>query len=458
MDFAAHIRALHRENTRTFALALPIVAGLVGQMLMGLADTLMVGRVGTLPLAACGFANNILAIPLVFGFGVLAGVSVNASHAYGAGRPHLAGNSLRGGIAISLAMGLLLGLGSHAGLPFLPLLGQPPEVNAEVGTYFLLCAWSFLPVFVTGSAKNFCEALARPWPPFWIMLAGVLLNVFLNWVFIFGNLGAPAMGLDGAGLATLLSRIATMFGMLAYPALSESLRAAWPADWTAPGLVDEIKKLLGIGIHSGGINLCEVTGFSFGSLMMGWLGTVPLAAHQIAITCAATTFMVPLGLGQAVCVRVGQARGAERFSEIPVIVHGALGMTLGIATVFAAGYLLGGQWIASCFTTDPAVLALTAQLLVLAGVFQIFDGIQIASTGALRGFADTRVPLVIAFGAYWVVALPVSYVCAFHAGFGAPGIWIGFVTGLGVAGLAMCSRLLFKCATLKFSPASEASR
>jgi multidrug resistance protein, MATE family len=458
MDFATHIRALHRENARTFALALPIVAGLVGQMLMGLVDTLMVGRVGTLPLAACGFANNILAIPLVFGFGVLAGVSVNASHAYGAGRPHLAGNSLRGGLAISLAMGLLLGFSSHAGLPFLPLLGQPAEVNAEVGTYFLLCAWSFLAVFVTGSAKNFCEALARPWPPFWIMLAGVLLNVFLNWVFIFGNLGAPAMGLDGAGLATLLSRIATMFGMLAYPALSASMHAAWPADWTAPGLVSEIKKLLGIGIHTGGINLCEVTGFSLGSLMMGWIGTVPLAAHQIAITCAATTFMVPLGLGQAVCVRVGQARGAERFREIPAIVHGALGMTLGIAIVFATGYLLGGRWIASCFTSDPAVLALTAQLLVLAGVFQIFDGIQITSTGALRGFADTRVPLVIAFVAYWVLALPVCYLAAFPGGLGAPGIWMGFVTGLGVTALAMGARLLFKCATLKNSPAAETRR
>ena len=449
------LRELHRENTRTFALALPIVAGFVGQMLMGLADTLMVGRVGTVQLAACGFANNILAVPLVFGFGVLAGVSVNASHAYGAGRPHLAGESLRGGLFISLAMGLLIAILSHAGLPFLPLLGQPTEVNAEVGTYFLLCAWSFIPVFVTGSSKSFCEALARPWPPFWIMIAGVFLNVFLNWIFIYGNLGAPAMGLDGAGLATLLSRIATMAGMLLYPAMSESLRTAWPTDWTAPGLIPEVKSLLGIGIHTGGINLCEVTGCSFGSLMMGWLGTVPLAAHQIAITCAATTFMVPLGLGQAVSVRVGQARGAKRHEGIPAIVHGTLGMTLCIAVLFATGYLLGGRWIASCFTTDPAVLALTAQLLVLAGVFQIFDGIQIVSTGGLRGFADARVPLLIAFVAYWIVALPASYLCAFKAGFGAPGIWMGFVIGLGITAIAMSARLLLKCARLKISPALD---
>ena len=453
-----YLRGLHRENARTFALALPIVAGFVGQMLIGLADTLMVGRVGTLPLAACGFANNILAVPLVFGFGVLAGVSVNASHAYGAGRPHLAGESLRGGIFISLTMGLLIALFSHAGLPFLHLLGQPAEVNEKVGTYFLLCAWSLIPVFVTGSSKSFCEALARPWPPFWIMIAGVLLNVLLNWVFIYGHLGAPAMGLEGAGLATLLSRIATMAGMLLYPALSVSLRTAWPTHWTAPGLMPEVKGLLGIGIHTGGINLCEVTGFSFGSLMMGWLGTVPLAAHQIAITCAATTFMVPLGIGQAVSVRVGRARGAGRLAEIPAIVHGTLGMTACIAVVFATGYLLGGRWIASCFTTDPAVLALTVQLLVLAGIFQIFDGIQIASTGGLRGFADARVPLLIAFVAYWILALPISYLAAFQAGFGAPGIWMGFVAGLAVTAVAMSARLLFKCAGLKNSPPASPGR
>jgi MATE family multidrug resistance protein len=246
--------------------------------------------------------------------------------------------------------------------------------------------------------------------------------------------------------------------MLAYPALSESLRASWPSSWTAPGLIPEIKKLLGIGIHSGGINLCEVTGFSFGSLMMGWIGTVPLAAHQIAITCAATTFMVPLGIGQALCVRVGQARGAERRETIPHIVHGGLGMTLGIAVVFAATYLLGGRWIASGFTTDPAVLALTVQLLVLAGIFQIFDGIQIASTGGLRGFADARVPLLIAFVAYWILALPVSYLAAFQAGFGAPGIWMGFVTGLAVTAVAMSARLLFKCAGLKNSPPASSGR
>jgi MATE family multidrug resistance protein len=177
-----------------------------------------------------------------------------------------------------------------------------------------------------------------------------------------------------------------------------------------------------------------------------------LAAHQIAITCAATTFMVPLGIGQAVSVRVGQARGAGRLGEIRTIVHGTLGMTLGIAVLFAMVYLTLGSWIAGWFTVDPAVKVLTAQLLVFAGIFQVFDCIQIASSGALRGFGDTKVPFLFGILAYWVVALPVSHLAAFQFGFGAPGIWIGLVVGLGVAALALTTRLLAKCSAHPETP------
>lgn len=454
MQTDSRFKTLLRENKRTLFLALPIVAGLVGQMLMGIADTVMVGQVGVVPLAACAFANTVLVVPMVFGFGLLSAVSVSVSHAHGARDPHLAGESLRGGMLLALTMGLLVGLGAHAALPFLPLLGQPHEVNETVGIFFLLCAWSLLPLFMSGAAKNFCEALARPWIPFWIMMAGVLLNVFLNWILIYGNLGAPAMGINGAGIATLLSRIAVMGGIMIYPAFERSLKAAWPTAWLAPGILGQAWHLLKTGIHTAGLNLCEVTGFSFGSLMMGWLGVVPLAAHQIALSVAATTFMVPLGLAQAVSVRVGHARGARRAKRIPSIVHGALGLAVGIMAFFAAGYLLLGADIAAGFTPDVAVRTLTVQLLALAGVFQVFDGIQVVSSGALRGFADTKIPFLVGIISYWVVALPVSWIAAFHFGFGAPGIWMGFVVGLGVAAVSMSTRLLRKCARLNVSPSA----
>ena len=435
------------ENRETLALAVPIVAGFLGQMLMGLVDTAMVGRVGVLPLAACAFGNTILSVPLVFGFGLLSSVSVRASHAFGSGNPRLAGESLRGGALISLIMGVSLALMAHGARPALHLLGQPAEVNDAVGGYFLLCAWSFIPIFVTGTAKNVCESLGKPWPPFWIMIGAVLLNVVLNWVFIFGNLGSPAMGLAGAGLATLLSRIAAMLGVLIY--CSRSLPGVWPERWLAPGLAGESLRLFRIGIHSAGLNLAEVTGFSMGSVMMGWLGMIPLAAHQIALSCASTTFMVPLGIGQAVSVRVSQARGSGETERIRPVIGGALRMTVVVMTVFAAIYLTMGHWIADCFVEDSAVRVLTVQLLALAGIFQIFDGLQIVSSGALRGFADTKVPFLIGMVSYWALALPASWMAAFPMGYGARGIWFGFVLGLAFAAAAMGARIQRKIRHLR---------
>ena len=195
--------------------------------------------------------------------------------------------------------------------------------------------------------------------------------------------------------------------------------------------------------------------FNAATLMMGTFGAATLAAHQIALSVAATTFMVPLGLAQAVSVRVGHARGASRAKRIPSIVHSALGLTAGVMALFAAGYFLLGNEIAAGFTPDVAVRALTVQLLVLAGVFQIFDGIQVVSSGALRGFADTKIPFLIGIISYWVVALPVSWLAAFQFGFGALGVWVGFVVGLGVAAASMSTRLFRKCNRLNVSPTAR---
>jgi MATE family, multidrug efflux pump len=432
------------ESRRTLSLASPIIAGYVGQMLMGWADTIMVGQVGVIPLAACAFANTVLAVPLVFGFAVLSSVSVRASHAFGEGRARMAGEALRAGLAIGGVLGLGVASVIHAALPLLPLLGQGPEINAACKNFLVLCAWSSVPVFFTTAAKSFCEALSRPWVPFWIMIAGVSLNVGLNWIFIYGNLGAPAMGLDGAGVATLTARICVAAAIIAYVLLGSALKESLPASWTGTGLWAEMRRLLTIGLPSGGMHLAEVSGFSFGSLMMGWLGAGALAAHQIAITCAATTFMVPLGLSQAVSVRIGQARGAKEKRRYLPIVFGALTIAILIMAIFAVLFMSAGATIAAWFVANAYVTALAAQLLLVAGFFQIFDGIQITSSGALRGFEDTRGPMVIGILSYWLVALPVSYLSAFKLGFGPSGIWFGFVMGLALAATALVARLLLR--------------
>jgi len=206
--------------------------------------------------------------------------------------------------------------------------------------------------------------------------------------------------------------------------------------------------LLAIGLPSGGMHLAEVSGFAFGSLMMGWLGAGALAAHQIAITCAATTFMIPLGLSQAVSVRIGQARGAGEERRYLPIIFGAWGMTVLIMAMFAVAFLGARATIAAWFVANAAVSSLAAQLLLVAGFFQIFDGIQITSSGALRGFEDTRTPMLIGMLSYWIVALPISYLCAFKLGFGPPGIWFGFVAGLALVAAALVARLMLRIARI----------
>jgi len=438
------LRSILHENRRTLSLAVPIISGHIGQMLMGLVDSVLVGRVGVVPLGACAFANTLLSVPLVFGFGVMSGVSVRASHSHGGGRLREAGESVRGGFAVALMISVPVLLALYGILPRIGIFGQPAAVNDAVGGYLIICGWSLVPVFFTCVSKNFCEALGRPWEPFWIMLAGVLLNALLAWILIFGKCGAPAMGLEGAAVATLLARIAVMAAMFAYPALSRRLRDAWPCAWFAGGVWASTKRILAIGLPSGGLHLVEVSGFAFGSLMMGWIGVIPLAAHQIAITCAATTFMVPLGLSQAVCVRVGQARGAGKTERFRPIIFGALGLAVAFMSVFVVVFMICGQSIAGWFVTDPAVVSLTAQLLLIAGIFQIFDGIQVLSSGALRGFEDTRMPMFIGVLSYWIVALPVSWFAGFVLGWGARGVWFGFVVGLAVAAAALLSRVLWR--------------
>src|SRR5688500_14886612 len=221
---ARRLRPWTREIAPTLKLALPIMAGMVSHMLMGLADTVMVGRVGVATLAAASFVNILLHPPVTFGLGLLSEVAVLTSQAYGAKNPPQGCEALRNGLVASVVFGLLLALTSHLLFPSLDRFGQKPEVVAESGAYFLICAWSVIPALIAHAAKQFSEALNHAWAPNFILLAGVLLNVLFNWIFIFGNWGAPALGIEGAGWATLLARIVTGVAMIVYLFRNPALR------------------------------------------------------------------------------------------------------------------------------------------------------------------------------------------------------------------------------------------
>lgn len=431
-----------RELRATLALAGPIIIGQVGQTLMGVTDSLMIGRIGKVPLAAAAFANGVCNFLYIAAVGLLLPVAVLTARAHGARDSRQCAEYLRHGLALAAGIAVLVVLllvGLRARLEW---FGQPPEVLAAVGPFFTLLTLSLIPAFFFQVLKQYAEALGHPWMPMAILLVCVALNAVGNWLLIYGHCGLPALGLAGSALATLLARLAACLGLWFWLARRTELHAERPgvpgnAPWFAPLEVERLREMLRIGVPAAGQWLFEVGAFTAAALMMGWLGTVPLAAHQIALSCASFAFMFPLGLSSATSVRVSKALGAGRRDTLRAIGFGALAGGLAIMSCFALLFGCGGEMIARAFTGEPEVIALATQLLVVAALFQLFDGAQVVGSGALRGLSDVRVPTLVTFLAYWVFALPGGYVLAFPLGLGGVGVWTGLALGLAFAALLL---------------------
>jgi MATE family, multidrug efflux pump len=436
------MEAVYREARATLLLAVPIAIGQVSQMLMGVTDSAMVGRIGTVPLAASSFGTGIFNIFFIIGVGMLTPVAIFASRARGAGRHDEAGEYLRHGLLLALVsgvaeIGLILFLGLH-----LAWFGQPPEVLAAVNPFFFLIGLSLVPVLAYLALRQFAESMGRPWVPVLIITGGVALNIVLNWVFIYGHLGAPRLGLTGSGISTLISRTLGSAVIFAWLRLDPAMRSAWPRRWLAPISRERLRRMLKVGLPASGCLLFEGGAFASATVMMGWLGAVSLAAHQIALSCAAMTFMVALGLSMAVGMRTSAAVGAGEHSRLRPIWAGGAAMGVSLAVAVMAVFLVWGRAIASLFIADPRVVSTATTLLVVAAVFQIFDGSQVINSAALRALTDVNVPAVITFVAYWVIALPVGYFLGIRGGFGPAGIWTGLAAGLAVAAVLLGLRYL----------------
>ena len=429
------------ESRLTLKLAFPLVIGQVSQMLLGVADTMMVGRLGVTEMAVLTFANSLFYVPFVFGIGVLTSISVFTSGAKGAGDEAAGRASCRHGMYVATVLGLiLLTLMSLLSLN-LGIFGQPQLVEEQTGGYFRIIMASMVPGLMSMALKNHADALDRPWPPFWIFLWGVVLNVFLNWVMIFGKLGCPAMGLEGAAWATFISRTAILVGMFIWLYLGKGMREWMTYHWFKRPVLSEIRRFLSIGFPASLQMICEVSAFSAAGLMMGRFGQTAMAAHQVALMCAATAFMVPLGLSMALSVRIGSANGAGQHQRLRKIVVSGWWLGTGWAAVGALFFLLCGTWVSSLFIDELPVIALAAKILVVVGVFQLFDSLQVGSVAMLRALHDTRVPAMMGFFAYWIVGLPVALVFSMKFEFEAVGVWCGLATGLIVACVTLGPRL-----------------
>ncbi len=429
-----------REVRPTFWLSLPIVAGMLSHMLMGLVDTIMVGRVGVVPLAASALVNALAHIPMVFFWGLLSSVSVLAAQAFGGQRREEAGEVFRHGLVLAIGAGGMILLSVICLRPFLNRFGQPPEVARAAGNYLILFGASMGPALIAHTCKQFSEALNRPWAPNFLMFAAVLLNVFLNWILIYGHWGFSALGLEGAGWATLIARFVMAIALIVYVLTAAALKTFRPNRWWAGFSGDLFRRLLGLGGPVAAQHLLEVSAFVYAALMMGWISSDAMASHQIALSCAATTFMFPLGIAMATCIRVGQAWGARKLKRTRTIGFAGICMAATVMAGFGLIFVTAGEQIANCFVASPAVARLTAKLLLIAAVFQIADGIQVAAISGLRGVNDVRLPAIIAGCSYWFVAVPLAYVLAFPVRLGGVGIWIGLAFGLIAAAIGLSWR------------------
>ena len=410
-------------------------------MLLGVVDTLMVGRLGVTELAALTFANSLFYIPFVFGIGLLTAISVSSSNAQGANDPIAARGSCRHGLYLGTILGLVLFIAGYLLSLKLEWFGQPANVTKATGTFFSILMASTIPALASIALKNHADALNRPWPPFWIYLSGVLLNVLLNWMLIFGNLGVPALGFEGAAWATLIARIYMLAGIFYWLIKDKDLSEWVPKRWLRKPKLSYSKHLLGLGFPASIQMLCEVSAFSIAGLVMGHINATAMAAHQITIALTGTAFMIPLGLSMALTVRVGQVNGASDMARLRTVTISGWLLVIAIGMINATIFFSCGRWMASWFTSSAELIELSVTLLAICAVFQIFDGIQVGSASMLRGLHDTRIPAIIGFIAYWLVGIPLGIWLAFSRGLDAAGVWWGLAAGLFVAAATMTPRL-----------------
>jgi len=436
---------LRAELGATVKLALPMALTQLGQTAMLTTDVLLVGRLGADALAAAALGMNFFFLLFIVGMGIVTATAPLAAQAHGAGDARGVRRVTHMGLWAGLFVGLPSSLVLAFGAPILGAIGQDPKLAALAGEYLSTLLWCSVPALWLIVLRNFVSALNRPRSALWVMLAGIPLNGVLVYAFVFGHWGVPAMGIAGAGLATTLVQTAMVLAQAAIAVWGKPFRdyrvlaRVWRADW------QRLRQIFSLGAPIFIAFLLEAGVFIAAVVLMGWLGTVPLAAHQIAVQIASITFMVPFGIAQAATVRVGHAvgrgdaAGLRRAGWIAIALGTAFMGVMAIL-LYATRFELPALFLDSAAADGPAVVALAATLLIFAALFQMADGAQAIAMASLRGMSDVRIPMLLGAVSYWLVGFTLAYLLAFEAGLGAIGIWIGLAAGLGIAALLLGSR------------------
>ncbi|MGV3693548.1 MAG: MATE family efflux transporter [Paracoccus marcusii] len=429
----------------TLSLGLPLIGSHLARMAIGVGDTVMVGWYGVEPLAALVIATSFFHILFFLGMGFGIGVlGLIAAHV-AAGRETEVRRGARMALWLSAGYALAVMPLMWWSEPILQALGQTDTVSALAQDYLRIAGWGLAVVLGQLTLSSYLAALERTQVVMWVTLAGLPLNLALNWVLIFGNLGAPELGVRGAAIASVTVQVVQLLALISYAGWVPVARKYnlfqrfWRPDWQA------MRQIARIGWPIGLTMVAEGGLFVASNIMMGWIGTPQLAAHGIALQITSITFMAHLGLSNAATVRVGQAKGRGDRAWMRDAAVTVVWMSLAFAAVAIMLYLLFAEQLVRLYLdpTDPQapqIVALGAMLLMYAALFQLTDAFQVIALGFLRGVQDTQVPMWIAGFSYWVVGMPVAWALAFPLGFGPAGLWLGLCVGLTFAAVLLMRR------------------
>ncbi|MBA4166483.1 MAG: MATE family efflux transporter [Chitinophagaceae bacterium] len=434
---------MRAEASQTIRLAIPIIIGELAQMSLHIIDSAMVGAISYKQLAATALVLNAMNLPFVFGIGMTISVSQMVSMAHGRKDSHQVSHYLFNGFCLCSVTAIVISLGMVFGRGVIFHLGQDPEVATLAMPFMKLIGLSIIPMLMFMTLKQFTDGLEFTRTAMLLSLCALPVNIFLNWVLIYGHLGFPRLELIGAGWATLITRslifIVLSIIVLRHPTFRRYI-AVRRSQWKIRRKT--IRELLNIGVPSSLQIGMEAGAFAVSGIIIGTLGAVAQAAHQIALSCASFTFMVSMGLAQAGSIRVSNAYGRSNWTKIALIGKSTL-ITALVYGMFCALFFIAFRYsLPKVFNENILVVETASLLLLFAAFFQISDSTQAIGAGLLRGIKDVKVPTILVAVAYWVIGIPVGYVLAFNFGLGASGMWLGLTLGLTMSSLFLMLRFL----------------
>lgn len=442
----------YREHFRiNFSIAYPVMLSQLGHIMVSVADSMMVGRVGVVPLGGASLGNMIMSILITFGIGISYGATPLVAAADGSRDMSGLSSILRHSLIINILAGIILFLIVLTGKDILWHLDQPEDVVAEAIPYLLVISASMIPLMVFQSYRQFLEGLANTRPAMFVSVGVNILNIILNYILIFGKLGFEPMGLLGAGVATLIARVIMAVTMIAIARKSMLYKKNKVSIRGIQLSFNIYKRILNIGIPSAFQYFFEVATFAAAVVMMGWLGKIHLAAHQIAINLAAVTYMMAMGLGAAAMVRAGNQLGKQDYTGLRRASNSILAMVIVFMSTTAIIFIAFRFYLPAFYIDNDLVIEKAATLLIIAALFQLSDGLQVVTISLLRGIKDTKIPTAIVFISYVLVGLPIAYILGFYFDLEGVGIWLGLFAGLTTAAIILLIRFIKLRRKLKIS-------